>query len=38
MAMGLPVIASSIGGVPELIADGENGLLVAPRDVRQLAR
>ncbi len=38
MAMGLPVIASAIGGVPELIADGENGLLVAPRDVHQLAR
>jgi radical SAM protein with 4Fe4S-binding SPASM domain len=38
MAMGLPVIASAIGGVPELIADGENGLLVAPQDVRQLTR
>ena len=38
MAMGLPVIASAVGGVPELIADGENGLLVAPQDVRQLTR
>jgi radical SAM protein with 4Fe4S-binding SPASM domain len=38
MAMGLPVIASAVGGVPELIADGENGLLVTPQDVRQLTR
>ena len=38
MAMGLPVIASAIGGVPELIADGETGLLVAPQDVPQLTQ
>ncbi len=38
MAMGLPVIASTVGGVPELIADGENGLLVTPQDVGQLTR
>jgi radical SAM protein with 4Fe4S-binding SPASM domain len=38
LAMGLPVIASAVGGVPELIADGESGLLVTPQDVRQLTQ
>jgi glycosyltransferase involved in cell wall biosynthesis len=37
MAVGVPVIGSSIGGVPELIDDGENGLLVRERDARGLA-
>ena len=31
-AHGLPVIAHDIGGVPEAVADGETGLLVAPGD------
>ncbi len=37
MAMGLPVISTYIGGIPELIKDGETGLLVEPEDPQGLA-
>lgn len=37
MATGLPVVASRISGIPELVHDGANGLLVAPRDPQTLA-
>lgn len=37
MAMGLPVVSTPISGIPELIRDGQNGLLVPPRDAVQLA-
>jgi glycosyltransferase involved in cell wall biosynthesis len=36
-ARGLPVVASRIGGLPELVRDGWNGVLVEPRDARALA-
>ncbi len=38
MGHGLPAVASRVGGVPELIREGETGLLVPPRDPEQLAQ
>jgi glycosyltransferase involved in cell wall biosynthesis len=38
MAARLPVIASHVGGVPEMIAEGRNGLLVKPEDSDGLAQ
>lgn len=37
IANGRPVVASSTGGLPELIQSGKNGLLVEPGDAEQLA-
>jgi glycosyltransferase involved in cell wall biosynthesis len=37
MALGKPVIGSAAGGNPELVVDGESGLLVPPRDTAALA-
>lgn len=37
MGAGLPIVATDVGGLPELIVDGETGLLVRPRDPAGLA-
>ena len=37
MASGLPVLATAIGGNPELVQDGINGRLFTPRDAASLA-
>ena len=37
MAMEIPCVATRITGIPELIEDGVNGLLVAPSDVDSMA-
>lgn len=37
-ALGIPVVASRLGALPELVDDGVNGLLVAPGDTGGLAR
>jgi glycosyltransferase involved in cell wall biosynthesis len=37
MAMGIPVVASKMAGVPELVLDGETGYMVEPGQVDQLS-
>jgi glycosyltransferase involved in cell wall biosynthesis len=37
MAAGLPVVSTNVGGIPEMIAEGETGLLVPPNDPSALA-
>jgi len=37
MAAGCPVVATKVGGIPEILIDGKNGLLVEAKDVSSLA-
>jgi glycosyltransferase involved in cell wall biosynthesis len=38
MALGLPIVASDVGGIGEAIVQGESGLLTPPRSEQALAR
>jgi glycosyltransferase involved in cell wall biosynthesis len=37
MALGLPSVATAVGGVPEVVTDGEDAVLVPPGDPDALA-
>jgi glycosyltransferase involved in cell wall biosynthesis len=37
MAAGLPVIATTVGAIPDFVKDAEDGFLIAPKDPRALA-
>ena len=38
LSLGLPVVATRVGGIPELVEDGVNGFLVEPRDAEALRK
>ena len=37
MALGLPVIATNVGGIPDIVKNGQNGILVPVKDEERLA-
>ena len=37
MAAGIPIVASNLGGIPDIVQDGVNGLLAEPGDFESLA-
>ena len=37
MGWGLPVITTPVGGIPEVVNSGENGLLITPGNIQQLS-
>jgi glycosyltransferase involved in cell wall biosynthesis len=38
MSHGVPVVATRVGGIPEMVVDGETGILVEPHAPHQLAQ
>jgi len=38
MALGIPIVASDVGGIPDLVTHNYNGLLVPPADVEGMAK
>ena len=38
MASGLPIIATNVGGLPDIIKDGENGFLIQPKRPEEIAK
>jgi len=37
MGYGLPIISTNIGGIPEVVLDGQNGYIITPGDKKELA-
>ena len=37
MAAGLPVVTTNVGGIPDLVTDGVDGIIAEPGDVEALA-
>jgi glycosyltransferase involved in cell wall biosynthesis len=38
MAVGLPIIGTPVGGIPDFLTDGETGVMCQPRDPESIAR